>query len=335
MLFNQIFLLFGFFALFCGAKKLAEMRHGLEFPLYFLHPSIEDYFFGKFGAFEMGMLMESAKAFRPNAKIYSLKNAQDLLLEILTEPSEQFKQFNKEFPEDCKSYTAILEDYDFMIPQVSLQKTCDFHDLLFEIVSAMKEFASQSKRVELPKIEAFNRNLDQFLLMNNLAKRKKYSIDPHQIRTAIDQAFFGAFDCSTEIVKGQIVAELRKEFRKIKIQPKGMQELFNLESQRWTSAQFKRAIEFLHSEDRSFSKLRKTFHSYTACPIEINDDLETAFGKAAGGFQLPPDHSIMLEYRRRMVKILKYYRIHHRHDYLYFYFLWREDFEGLIPTPEI
>ena len=313
------------------------MHHSKESPLYSTFPSVQNYFFGEFTPFDREMFVETAASFRPNVKINSSIDAVELFLEILTEPSQEFMQFNMEFPKDCNASARISEKYDYMIPRMGFRKSSDFPNLLLEIVTAMKEYANQAKQVELPKIEAFSQKMDDFLHQNNIVKKKKYSIEPSEIRALLDQPFFGAFEHSPDLVKAQIIEELRKKFLKTDSQPEKLKILFNLQSQKWTSAQFKDAIEYLISEDCSFKALFESFDNYTYKTIEINEDFQIAFGKASEALQLPSKDSIMTEYKKRILRILNYYRIYYRHEHSYFYHQWNRHFPGLTqkPVPEI
>lgn len=313
------------------------MHHSKESPLYSTFPSVQNYFFGEFTPFDREMFVETATSFRPNEKINSSKDAVELFLEILREPSQKFIQLNMEFPKDCNASTRISEKYDYMIPRMGFRKSSDFPNLLLEIVTAMKEYANQAKQVELTKIEAFNQKMDDFLHQNNIVKKKKYSIEPTEIRVLIDQPFFGAFEHSSDLVKAQIIEELRQKFLKTDSQPEKLKTLFNLQSQKWTSAQFKDAIEYLISEDRSFKALFESFDNYTYKTIEINEDFQSAFGKASEALQLTSKDSIMTEYKKRILRILNYYRIYYRHEHSYFYHQWNRHFPGLMqkPVPEI
>ena len=317
----KIFCLFVFYNLTAEADGFFENLFPQKAPR---QVSFDDLFFGS-PKFEQELFVETARLFQPSESINNFEDAKHLLKDVLEEMTDKSKEFTQELAArgiECKVFDPIS---DISIFGLISTYPSDFREIVYETVSCQKKGVGKLKEIDRAAKQSFNQKMDEFLAKNNL---KPNEIDHHSLTNHINYIFYESFEPSTAPVKAQIIEELKQN---LKSESTNLPPDINPEN--WKNLQFQEAFQHVYCSSAEHTELMKKFQEYAKSSIFIFDDLDLAFGKSSEGFNLAPSDSIYTEYKKRLLKILQYYRRNKRQSTLSFYQKWIKYFPGLLEEP--
>ena len=281
-------------------------------------------FFGS-PKFEQEVFIETARSFQPSRKINNFEDARKLLQYTLQEITNKSREFVQEMADRRIECKIIDLNADVSIFGLISTNPSDFREIVYEVATCQKDFVGKLKEIDRAAKQSFNQKMDEFLAKNNL---KPNEIDHHSLTNHINYIFYESFESSKAPVKAQIIEELKQN---LKSESTNLPPDINPEN--WKNLQFQKAFQHVYCSSAEHTELMKKFQEYAKSSIYIFDDQDLAFGKSSEGFNLAPSDSIYTEYKKRLLKILQYYRRNKRQSTLSFYRKWIKYFPGLLEEP--